>query len=119
MKFTLIALAVVFALIIGVTVYNSKDLENDEVVPVQFVQEDSAVYKKDENPVATIQIKGVETPIVVELYPDAAPNTVSNFVTLANAGFYNGLTFHRVIPGFMIQGGCPLGTGTGDPGYSI
>lgn len=54
-----------------------------------------------------------------ELYPDIAPETVDNFVSLVEKGFYNGLTFHRVIPGFMIQGGCPSGTGTGGPGYTI
>ena len=54
-----------------------------------------------------------------ELYPEIAPNTVNNFISLINRGFYNGLTFHRVISGFMIQGGCPDGTGMGGPGYSI
>ena len=54
-----------------------------------------------------------------ELYPEYAPQSVGNFASLANSGFYDGLTFHRVIPGFMIQGGCPKGTGTGGPGYSI
>lgn len=54
-----------------------------------------------------------------ELYPEIAPITVENFEKLANSGFYNGLTFHRVIPGFMIQGGCPLGNGTGGPGWQI
>ncbi len=70
------------------------------------------------NPVVTITMAdgGV---IKLELYPRVAPNTVANFVTLANSGFYNGLIFHRVIPGFMIQGGDPTGTGTGGPGYSI
>lgn len=57
--------------------------------------------------------------IKAELYPQSAPISVQNFVDLANKGFYNGLTFHRVIKGFMIQGGCPQGTGTGGPGYSI
>lgn len=57
--------------------------------------------------------------IEVELYHDIAPITVDNFVKLVNKGFYNGLTFHRVIKGFMIQGGCPIGNGTGGPGYSI
>lgn len=57
--------------------------------------------------------------VVLELEPEAAPNTVNNFISLAQSGFYDGLTFHRVIPGFMIQGGCPQGTGTGNPGYSI
>lgn len=57
--------------------------------------------------------------IELELYPDKAPQTVLNFVNLANRGYYNGLKFHRVIPDFMIQGGCPLGTGTGGPGYNF
>ena len=57
--------------------------------------------------------------MVAELYPEITPVTVENFLKLVNKGFYNGLTFHRVIPGFMIQGGCPLGTGTGGPGWSI
>ena len=70
------------------------------------------------NPIITITMKdgGV---IKAELYPDIAPISVDNFVKLASKGFYNGLTFHRVIPGFMIQGGCPDGTGMGGPGYTI
>ena len=70
------------------------------------------------NPIVTITMNTGKT-IKVELYPDVAPNTVNNFVSLVNKGFYNGKIFHRVIRGFMIQGGCPLGTGTGGPGYSI
>ena len=71
-----------------------------------------------QNPVITIEMEdgGV---IKAELYPDVAPNTVNNFLSLVNKGFYNGLIFHRVIKGFMIQGGCPEGSGMGDPGYSI
>ncbi|WP_158735258.1 peptidylprolyl isomerase [Alteribacillus sp. YIM 98480] len=57
--------------------------------------------------------------ITIEFFPDAAPGTVENFEALANKGFYNGLNFHRVIPGFVAQGGCPNGTGTGGPGYTI
>ena len=57
--------------------------------------------------------------IVLELFEDDAPNTVANFVKLINKGYYNGLKFHRVIPNFMIQGGCPVGNGTGGPGYTI
>lgn len=70
------------------------------------------------NPIVTIKMKNGDE-IKVELYPSIAPNTVNNFISLVNKGFYNGLIFHRVIPGFMIQGGCPQGTGSGDPGYSI
>ncbi|MEB3203305.1 MAG: peptidylprolyl isomerase [Candidatus Sericytochromatia bacterium] len=58
-------------------------------------------------------------PIHIDLHAEAAPGTVENFVTLARKGFYDGLTFHRVIPGFVSQGGCPKGTGTGGPGYTI
>ncbi|MPN20759.1 Peptidyl-prolyl cis-trans isomerase A [bioreactor metagenome] len=65
-----------------------------------------------------IEIKDKGT-IKLELDEKAAPLTTANFVQLVNDGFYNGLTFHRIIPGFMIQGGCPLGTGTGGPGYTI
>lgn len=70
------------------------------------------------NPIVTINMEdgGV---IKAELYPEIAPNTVRNFIDLINRGFYDGIVFHRVIPGFMIQGGCPEGTGIGGPGYSI
>ena len=57
--------------------------------------------------------------IRIEFFPEDAPKTVENFVTLAKKGFYNGLTFHRVVPGFVVQGGCPKGNGTGGPGYQI
>ncbi|MCL2572221.1 MAG: peptidylprolyl isomerase [Defluviitaleaceae bacterium] len=70
------------------------------------------------NPIITIEMESGGI-IKAELYPEIAPNTVNNFVTLAQSGYYNGLIFHRVIPGFMIQGGCPSGEGTGSPGYSI
>ena len=70
------------------------------------------------NPVATIEMEDGRK-MVVELYHKTAPNTVNNFIHLAQSGFYDGLTFHRVIPGFMIQGGCPQGTGMGGPGYAI
>lgn len=70
------------------------------------------------NPIVTITMENGGV-IKAELYTEVAPNTVNNFVDLVNRGFYDGLIFHRVIPGFMIQGGCPEGTGTGGPGYSI
>lgn len=70
------------------------------------------------NPIVTIKIKDMGE-IKVELYPEIAPNTVNNFISLVNKGFYNSKIFHRVIPGFMIQGGCPEGTGMGGPGYGI
>ena len=70
------------------------------------------------NPIATILMEDGKK-MTAALYPEKAPNTVRNFIALANKGFYDGLTFHRVIPGFMIQGGCPDGTGMGGPGYEI
>ena len=89
----------------------------DEQEPVdEEIQTQEEISKG--NPIAVIKVKDFGE-IKVELYPDKAPNTVNNFISLANKGFYDGLTFHRVISGFMIQGGCPEGTGMGDPGYSI
>ena len=67
----------------------------------------------------TAEIKTAKGTMKVEFYDNDAPNTVANFVKLAKEGFYDGLTFHRVIPNFVIQGGCPDGTGAGGPGYSI
>lgn len=71
-----------------------------------------------ENPIVTFEMENGDI-IKAELYPDVAPNTVNNFVSLVKSGFYDGLIFHRVINGFMIQGGCPQGIGIGGPGYSI
>ena len=70
------------------------------------------------NPIATILMENGGV-IRAELFPETAPKTVENFVELAGKGFYDGLVFHRIIKGFMIQGGCPLGNGTGGPGYTI
>ncbi len=72
----------------------------------------------EKNPIVTIEMKNGDV-IKVELYPDVAPNTVNNFISLVNKGFYNGLTFHRIIKGFMIQGGDPDGNGIGGPDYTI
>lgn len=71
-----------------------------------------------QNPIVTIEMENGGV-IKAELYPEKAPNTVNNFISLAKSGFYDGLMFHRVISGFMIQGGDPAGVGTGGPGYSI
>lgn len=71
-----------------------------------------------QNPLVKIELEDGKI-IEIELYPEIAPNTVNNFISLVNSGYYDGLVFHRVIKGFMIQGGCPNGTGMGNPGYSI
>ncbi len=70
------------------------------------------------NPIVTIEMENGDL-IKAELFPETAPNSVNNFICLIRKGFYDGLIFHRCIPGFMIQGGCPQGTGTGGPGYAI
>ncbi len=75
-------------------------------------------YSKDTNPVATIEMENGGV-MKIELYPEVAPQSVRNFISLANKGFYNGVIFHRVIRSFMIQGGDPNGNGTGGPGYTI
>ncbi|USB33996.1 peptidylprolyl isomerase [Paenibacillus sp. YPG26] len=80
--------------------------------------QDKIANKDSKNPVVTIEMDSGKT-IKVELYPKVAPNTVNNFISLVNKGFYDGTIFHRVIPGFMIQGGDPEGTGAGGPGYDI
>ena len=72
----------------------------------------------NKNPIVTMKINGEDT-LKIELYPEIAPNTVNNFISLIEKGYYNDLTFHRIISGFMIQGGCPEGTGMGGPGYTI
>ena len=72
-----------------------------------------------ENDLPQILLKTTKGDVLIELYEDEAPNTVANFVNLVEKKYYDGLAFHRVIDGFMAQGGCPLGTGTGGPGYAI
>lgn len=88
---------------------------------VSMAMAEGKVFKKDYKGISEILaiITTHEGEIVLDLDFKAAPNTVANFVELANSGFYNGLTFHRVIPGFMIQGGDPEGNGSGGPGYTI
>lgn len=87
-------------------------------VHAQGSKEPLASGKEVPLPMVTIEMESGNK-IVIELYPDIAPNTVRNFIHLARSGFYDGTIFHRVVPGFVIQGGDPLGTGTGGPGYSI
>ncbi|MBD2871330.1 peptidylprolyl isomerase [Paenibacillus arenilitoris] len=86
--------------------------------PTQTPSDEPELLGPDKHPVVTIELSNDKI-IKLELYPEVAPNTVNNFVSLVQKGFYDGLIFHRVIPGFMIQGGDPEGTGMGGPGYSI
>jgi peptidyl-prolyl cis-trans isomerase B (cyclophilin B) len=97
---------------------NEKDALNNESTSGEAVSNENYEENVTENPIVTITMESDEQ-IIIELMPKTAPNTVANFVTLVQEGFYDGTIFHRVIPGFMIQGGDPTGTGTGGPSYSI
>lgn len=106
-------LSIFLVVFIGITVLgcDKKNSAEDKSFNVQ-------VNEPAELPIATITIKNFGV-IEAELYPHKAPNTVNNFISLANSGFYDGLTFHRIIEGFMNQGGCPQGDGFGGPEYTI
>jgi len=99
-----------------------QEIENQQTEQQQEEPKESEETKEDEkvsqNPIVTIQLENGSV-IKAELYPEIAPNTVRNFISLIDKGFYNGVIFHRVIPGFMVQGGDPDGTGMGGPGYQI
>lgn len=96
---------------------NSKSEDKSSVSENNDKSQDS-ITESGDLPIATIEIENYGT-VKAELYPKIAPNTVDNFISLSNSGFYNGLTFHRVIKDFMIQGGDPKGDGTGGPDYAI
>lgn len=96
----------------------TKEPEDDAVQETEPENDEPELLGADKHPVVTIEMSNDKI-IKAELYPEVAPNTVSNFISLIQSGFYDGLMFHRVIPGFMIQGGDPQGNGTGGPGYSI
>ena len=93
---------------------NTESDDNKEI----YLSKETEKKETDKNPVVTIEMEDGKV-IKLELYPEIAPNTVRNFISLANSKFYDGLIFHRVISGFMIQGGDPEGTGMGGPDYSI
>ncbi len=115
---------VLVALILIVTFLPTKEKEvntNDDLKGIEFNMEGNITTLSQyntENPVAALYIKNYGA-VVIELYPDVAPNTVNNFISLIKNGFYDNNKFHRLMPGFVLQGGDPTGTGTGDPGYKI
>ena len=113
----ILALCLVLTVLSGCSALNTAAPKATEA-PVAQQQADSAQTASGANPVATIEIENFGK-IVVELYPDVAPITVENFVNLAKEGFYDGLTFHRIIETFMMQGGDPLGNGTGGSDMEI
>lgn len=100
---------------------NKKEEQKEELLNIDYnVNKNEAELSQydTENPVVAMYIKNYGS-IVMELYPDIAPNTVANFISLIKEGFYDNNTFHRLVPGFVLQGGDPSGTGTGGPGYTI
>ncbi len=105
-------------LLVGCGSANNKENSKTETIEKENNDEQAESESNDTLPIATITVEGYGD-IKAELYPEIAPNTVNNFISLANSGFYNNLKFHRIIKGFMIQGGDPEGNGTGGPGYSI
>ena len=107
----LVGISAILIGLVGCTNNNNSNQNNDS-------ESETTIESSGELPIATIKVKDFGV-IKAELYPDKAPNTVNNFISLANSGFYDGLIFHRVIEGFMNQGGDPDGIGTGGPGYSI
>ena len=121
-----LSIVLALAMLIVPLCFMPKAEYSSEVIYTYYEKEDAVTgfdddpsgYAREDDPIVTMTMQdgGV---IVMRLYPAAAPNTVANFVTLADSGYYDGLTFHRVISGFMIQGGDPVGNGTGGPGYTI
>lgn len=120
-SFTIIAAVVAVLVAVGVLLWPGDDATSpgsDAVQDDPAPQVPNTNRSEVDNPMVTIETDS-GAKIEIELYPDIAPNTVNNFVSLVKKGFYDGTIFHRVIPGFMIQGGDPDGRGTGGPGYSI
>lgn len=120
-QFSKVSLALLVGFILFLVAGCGTSITEDKTTSSSTQKKEEQVKKEqviEKNPVATITMENNKI-IKVELYPAIAPNTVNNFISLANSGFYNGLTFHRVIPDFMIQGGDPNGDGTGGPDYQI
>ncbi len=116
-SFILITILTCLFVLVGCGIVNNKEESNTQSKTSESNENSPSSESKD-LPIATITVDGYGV-IQAELYPETAPNTVNNFIYLANKNFYNNLKFHRVIKGFMIQGGDPKGDGTGGPGYSI
>lgn len=115
-----ILFSVIFVLFIAISFFYNNDYSMNDIKTIQKTVKLETTNETIDvtRPIATIDINGFGV-VKAELYPEIAPNTVSNFIQLANSNFYDGLTFHRVVKDFVVQGGCPNGDGTGDAGYYI
>ena len=117
-----VGIIIVFVLVavvaISVTKKEKKVEENMLIIKFEVEGNEATLDYQTENPVVALYIEGYGS-VVAELYPSIAPNTVNNFISLLKEGFYDNNSFHRLIPGFVLQGGDPTGTGTGGPGYHI
>ena len=118
LKLILITVLMSSLILIGCGNVKSSNQDNSSQSKTSDNSDTDTSKSSEDLPIATITVEGYGV-MEAELYPEIAPNTVNNFISLANKGFYNNLKFHRVIKGFMIQGGDPKGNGTGGPGYSI
>ena len=116
----LISILLVFTtiLVVGCNNDDVNETANDGNLNIEVVDSQPVIEVQENRPIVTIEFQNYES-VTLELYPEIAPNTVNNFIDLAQSGYYNGLKFHRVIKDFMIQGGDPIGNGTGGPGYTI
>ncbi len=114
------AILVVCLLIMTIFISPKKTEYKEDLLGIDYMVEgnETSLNYDTDNPVVAMYIKNYGS-VVMELYPNVAPNTVSNFISLVRKGFYDGNTFHRLMPGFVLQGGDPTGTGSGGPGYNI
>lgn len=121
-KIFIIVAIIAVALIIALSIFlqPKKEEVKEDLLGINYDVEgnEASLNYETENPVVAMYIENYGS-IVMELYPEVAPNTVNNFISLIKSGFYDNNTFHRLVPGFVLQGGDPDGTGTGGPGYSI
>ena len=111
----IICMLITTFLLTGCSTKNEENLLN---INFDIEGNEASLNYETDNPLVAMKIKNYGA-IVIELYPDIAPNTVNNFISLVKSGFYDDNTFHRLVPGFVLQGGDPTGTGTGGPGYHI
>ena len=113
-------IAILLIAVLVISTSSKKEKKEEKLLGINYdIKGNEAKLEYDtENPVVAMYIEGYGS-VVMELYPDIAPNTVNNFISLIKSGFYDNNTFHRLVPGFVLQGGDPDGNGSGGPGYTI